>query len=101
MSVTMRVIQQYDVEHEKEFFELEKQFEELEKRRDDYRKGKRMKPISAGEPCNTLIWECEFHDLQAAKGWLDFIGGDGEHDELFIKQAPYFRQVKIEFYENL
>ncbi|HUU27678.1 MAG TPA: hypothetical protein VM123_07690 [archaeon] len=101
MSITMRVIQQYDIKYEKEFMELERKFAELESRRKDYRKGKRLKPLSACEPCNTLVWECEFPDLQAAKKWLDFLGGDGEHQELFIKQAPYFKQVKIEFYENL
>ena len=101
MSITMRIVQLYQVEHEKEFLELEKKFAELESRRKDYRKGKRLKPISAGEPCNTLIWECGFPDLQAAKQWLDFCGADDEHEELFVKQAPYFKQVKIEFYENL
>jgi hypothetical protein len=101
MSVTVRVLQQYNVKFEKEFMELEKKFAELEVRRPDFKKGKRLKPISAIEPCNTLIWEGEFPDLEAAKKWLDFLGGDPEHEELFVRQAPYFKQVKIEFYENL
>lgn len=101
MSVTMRIIQQFDVRCEKEFMALEKQFARLETERSDYPNGRRMKPIAAGEPCNTLVWECEFSNLDAARQALDFFAGDPAHEKLYAEQVPYFQQVKIEFYENL
>jgi len=101
MSITMRIMQQFDPIKENEFMELEKKFAELEKNRPDYPKGKRMQPISAAEPCNTLIWQCEFDDIESAYKVLDFFNGDEAHEKLFEKQAPFFKQVKIEFYKNL
>ncbi len=101
MSITMRIVQQFDPRYEKEFMELEQQFAQLEAARPDYPKGKRMQPISAGEPCNTLIWQAEFPDLASAYKTLDFFQGDPAHEALFAKQLPYFREVKIEFYRNL
>lgn len=101
MDITMRIVQQFDPTHENEFMELEKKFAELEENRPDYPKGKRMQPISAGEPCNTLIWQCEFPDIDSAYQVLDFFSGDEAHEALFKKQSPYFKQVKIELYKNL
>lgn len=101
MSVTMRIIQEYDVRNENEFMELEARFEALEKQRPDYPKGKRMKPIASQLAANTLIWQCEFPDLNAARAALDLFEGDAEHDALFERQVPYFKNVHIEFYENL
>ena len=101
MSITMRIMQRFDPTREKEFMDLEKKFGELEASRPDYPKGKRMQPISAGEPCNTLIWQCEFSDIQSACKVLDFFSGDESHEALFEKQLPYFKDVKIEFYKNL
>ena len=101
MSVTMRIMQQFDPAHERQFMELEKKFAALEAARPDYPKGRRMKPIAAGQPCNTLIWQCEFPDLNTAKQALSFFEGDSDHESLFVQQVPFFKQVKIEFYENL
>ena len=101
MSVTMRIIQQYDIRHEKEFMALERQFAELERKHADFPKGRRKKPLAAGEPCNTLIWECEFPDLNAAHRVLDFFQGDSRHEKLFAQQLPFFLQTRIEFLENL
>jgi hypothetical protein len=101
MSVTLRVIQRFDIRCQKEFLELEKLFAQLEKRRPDYVNGRRQKPIAAAEPVNTLIWEGEFPDLGAAQRWLEFLETDSEHSSLFARQRPYFEAVRIEFYENL
>ncbi|MCK5346212.1 MAG: hypothetical protein KAR20_22535 [Candidatus Heimdallarchaeota archaeon] len=101
MSITMRIMQKFDPTREKEFMELEKKFAELETARPDYPKGTRMQPISAAEPVNTLIWQCEFPDIESAYKVLDFFKGDKAHEALFEKQLPYFKQVKIEFYKNL
>lgn len=101
MSITMRIVQQFDPSHEREFMELEKRFAELEKTRRDFPKGRRMQPISGTEPCNTLIWQCEFPTLEAAHETLAFFEGDASHEDLLVKQLPFFRQVKIEFYKNL
>lgn len=101
MSVTMRIVQRYDLPREKEFMDLEARFAALEAGRPDYPKGRRMKPLSAPEPCNTLIWECSFPDIAAARHALDFFAGDPAHEELFRQQAPLIQQVRVEFHEDL
>ena len=101
MSVTMRIIQQFDATKEKEFMDFEKKFADLEKARPDYPKGKRLQPISGNEPCNTLIWQCEFPGIEEAYKTLDFFNGDSSHEKLLEGQLPFFKQVKIEFYKNL
>jgi hypothetical protein len=101
MSITMRIMQQFDPTKEDEFMALERKFAELEKNRKDYPNGKRMQPISASEPCNTLIWQCDFPDIETAYKTLDFFSGDEAHEALFEKQCPFFKQVKIEFFKNL
>jgi hypothetical protein len=101
MSITMRIIQQFDASREKEFMELERRFARLEASRPDYPKGRRLQPIAAAEPCNTLIWEAEFPDLEAARRALDFFAGDDAHEELLEKQVCLFKNVRIEFYRNL
>jgi hypothetical protein len=80
---------------------LEKQFAQLEAQRPDYPKGKRMQPIAAGEPCNTLIWEAEFPDLASAYQALDLFQGDPDHETLLRQQVRYFLEVRVEFYRNL
>ncbi len=101
MAVVMRIIQNFDATKEEEFLALESQFAELEARRGDYPKGTRLQPIAAHEPCNTLVWECEFPDIQSAHDALDFFHGDAAHEELLSRQLPYFRDVRIEFYRKL
>ncbi len=101
MSVTMRIVQRFDACHEREFMALEKEFAKLEAERPDYPKGKRLQPISGREPCNTLIWEAEFPDVEAARKALEFFEGDAAHEALLAKQLPYFRDVRVEFYSNL
>jgi len=101
MSVTMRVIQRFDARYEREFMALEREFAKLEAERPDYPKGKRMQPISGREPCNTLIWEAQFPDLESARKALDSLQGDPAHEGLLVKQLPYFRDVRVEFYHNL
>lgn len=101
MSVTMRIVQQYDIRHEKAFLDLERKFAELEAKRPDYPKGRRMKPIAAGEPCNTLVWECSFPDLASARDALSLFEGDAAHDELLEEQVRFFKQMRVEFYEDL
>lgn len=101
MSITMRILQQFDITKEDEFIKLESKFAELERSRPDYPKGKRMQPISSSEPCNTLIWQYEFPDINEAYKILDFFKGDQSHEKLLEEQLPFFKQVKIEFYKNL
>ena len=101
MSVTLRVIQRFDIRQQREFLELEKLFAQLERKRPDYVKGRRLKPIASAEPVNTLIWEGEFTGLEEAQRWLEFLEADGDHSDLLARQQPYFEAVRIEFYENL
>jgi len=101
MSITMRILQQFDVRKEKEFLELERHFAALEKARPDLPQGKRMKPISGATPCNTLVWQGTFPSLDAAHQALAAFSADATHEALFAKQSAFFESVKIEFYENL
>ena len=101
MGIVMRIIQQYDPAHESEFMTLEKKFAALEKERIDFPKGIRLQPVSGGEPTNTLIWQCEFPDINAAYKALDFFSGDETHEALFRQQVIFMKQVKIEFYKTL
>lgn len=101
MSIVMRIYQKFSASHESEFLELERQFAELESSRPDYPKGRRLQPISGAESCNTLIWECEFPDVESALGTLDFFHGDEAHEQLFEKQKAYFQSVRVELYKKL
>lgn len=101
MGIVMRILQQFEPNHEQEFMALEKKFDELEKQRPDYPKGKRMQPISANEPVNTLIWQYEFPDIEMAYKTLDFFSGDDGHEVLFRKQVAYMKEIRIEFYKTL
>jgi hypothetical protein len=101
MGIVMRIIQQFDPDHEKEFMALEQKFDELEKKRPDYPRGKRMQPISAYEPVNSLIWQHEFPDIETAYKTLDFFSGDEGHETLFRQQVVFMKKVKIEFYKTL
>ena len=101
MSITMRILQQFDVRKEKEFLLLEKQFAALEKAHPHLPQGKRMKPISGPEPCNTLVWQGEFASLDVARAALEAFAADADHEQLFAEQSQWFQSVKIELYENL
>jgi hypothetical protein len=101
MPVTMRILQQFDVRKEKEFLELERRFAALERSRPDLPQGRRMKPISGSEQCNTLVWQGEFASLDEARKALDSFAADETHEELFAEQSQFFKSVRIEFYENL
>lgn len=101
MSVTMRLLQRYRITAEREFLALEEEFAKLERRRPDFPKGRRMKPLAAAEPTNTLVWEGEFPTLDDAKRALALFEGDPEHGALIKRQGPLFESVRIEFYENL
>ncbi len=94
-------MQQFDATKETEFMDFEKKFAELERARPDFPKGERLQPIAAAEPCNTLIWQCKFPDMQKAYEVLDFFSGDESHEKLLAGQLPFFKQVRIEFYKNL
>lgn len=60
-----------------------------------------MQPVSAGEPMNTLIWQCEFPDIETAYKTLNFFSNDKEHETLFKRQVAYMKEVRIEFYKIL
>ena len=101
MGIVMRIIQQFDPNHEHEFMVLEQKFDELEKNPPDYPKDKRMQPISASEPVNTLIWQYEFPDIETTYKTLDFFSGDEGHEMLFRQQVEFMKKVKVEFYKTL
>ncbi len=101
MGIIMRISQQFNPSEEVAFMQLEKKFHELELARPDYPKGKRMQPISAHEPMNTLIWQYEFKDMVTAYDTLNFFKGDEGHEELFRQQAGFIKEARIEFFKTL
>jgi hypothetical protein len=101
MSVVMRIVQRFDACDEAEFMALEKRFAALETKRRDLPQGRRLQPLAASEPCNTLIWEGEFPTLAAAHAALNSFSGDAAHEKLARKQRPLFRRVRVEFYNVL
>jgi hypothetical protein len=101
MGIVMRIIQQFDPAREDEFMALERKFDELEKERTDFPKGKRMQPVSSAEPVNTLIWQCEFPDIETAFISLNFFEGDVAHDKLYRQQVELMKSIRIEFYKTL
>ena len=100
MAVIMRLIQQFQPAHKKEFYELEKQFAELE-HRGLLPRGERLVPISGREPDNTIVCQFRFDSLAAAEKALKQIQDCDEHTELAKKQHPMFQRSWIEFYEVL
>jgi hypothetical protein len=98
MKIVMRIVQRFDARDEKRFMALEKRFAALEKQRPDLPQGRRLQPIAAAEPCNTLIWEGVFPSLDKAYRALSEFEGNAEHERLAKKQHPLFRDVRIEFY---
>jgi hypothetical protein len=101
MGIVMKISQQFNPSQEDAFMLLEKKFHQLELGRLDYPKGKRMQPLSAQEPLNTLIWQYEFKDLETAYSTLNFFKGDEGHEVLFREQVAFIKDVKIEFYKTL
>ena len=97
----MRIIQQFDPAREDQFMVLEHKFAELEQKRPDFPKGKRMQPVSSAEPVNTLIWQCEFPDIETAFMALNFFNGDEAHDALYRQQVEFMKSIRIEFYKTL
>lgn len=101
MGIIMRIIQQFDPAREDEFMALEGKFEELERKRPDFPKGTRMQPVSSAEPVNTLIWQCEFPDIETAFMALNFFNGDQEHEKLYRQQVELMKSIRIEFFKTL
>ncbi len=101
MGIVMRIIQQFDPAREDEFMALERKFSELEKRRTDFPKGRRMQPVSSAEPVNTLIWQCDFPDIESAFMALNFFDGDAEHEKLYRQQVELMKSIRIEFCKTL
>lgn len=101
MGIVMKISQQFDPAQEDAFMQLEEKFHQLELARPDYPKGKRMQPLSANEPMNTLIWQYEFKDLETAYATLNFFKGDEGHEELFRQQVAFIKKARIEFFRTL
>lgn len=101
MSVKMRIIQVYDPAHENEFLALESQFAELEKNRADFPQGERYRPISSSLPTHTLVWESVFPSVVEANAALQAMNADNSHEELAKKQRPYFKEIKVEFLQEI
>lgn len=99
--IRMRILQRFDAGNEAEFMRLEREFEKLELTHKDFPKGRRFCPISSALPSNTLIWECDFPNLDAAHAVLKFFAGNPDHEALAVQQRPFIKDVRIEFLESL
>jgi hypothetical protein len=101
MAIKLRLLQTYDASHEAEFMELERKFAALERQHKDFPKGRRYKPLSASLPVNTLVWEATFPTLNEAHQAINFFAGNEQHEELARQQRPFFKDVRMEFLEEL
>jgi hypothetical protein len=99
--IRMRILQRFDAGNEAEFMRLEREFQELELTHKGFPKGRRFCPISSALPSNTLIWECDLPDLNAAHAVLKFFAGNADHEALAVQQRPFIKDVRIEFLESL
>jgi len=99
MAFKVRLIQHFKPDMRQEFMELEKEFSLLEQTVVEFPKGKRLLVYSGREPDNTLIWECEFCDLQEVYKVLSYYQNDKRHDDLFQKQKPYILDTYTEIYQ--
>jgi hypothetical protein len=96
----MRLVQRFQAAKKREFIDLERQFAQLEAR-GILPKGERMFPLASRDPGNTLIWQSRFPTLKAAHDCLQQFEASPEHNELAQKQAPFFEDTWVEFYEIL
>ncbi|HHN46098.1 MAG TPA: hypothetical protein ENN09_01535 [Planctomycetes bacterium] len=101
MAFVLRFVQKYRPADREAFMELERKFTALEKRRPDFPKGRRCQPLAGRDAAHTLVWECDFPSLEAVQNVLAFLAADGEHDELFRRQAPFIAEAHTEIYEVL
>lgn len=99
--IKLRFVQRFSEKHRDKFLAYEAQFARLEREDLDFPKGKRYFVVTGKEPTNTLIWECEFADMQAAVAALQFLKSNGKHEDLFVAAAPYLEFSYTEFYELL
>lgn len=101
MAYKLRFVQRFAEENRDEFIRLEKEFIKLEQQVPQFPKGKRFLPYIGREPGNTLIWECEFEELNQAFSALKFLEDNPRHEELYTVQSKYFLEAYTEIYYTL
>jgi hypothetical protein len=98
MSYKLRFVQNIDQKNKEFFLEIEKKFIEYEKEH-NMPQGKRYLPVTGKLPTNTLIWECEFENLEDVTKKLTEIYAHPIHDELLKEQTPFMKDSYCEIYE--
>jgi hypothetical protein len=101
MPYVLRFVQRFRPADEAAFLTLERKFAALERRKRGFPRGRRLRPFAGREPSHTLIWECEFPSLEAARRGLARISGDPDHGRLLRRQIPYFLEAWTEIDEVL
>lgn len=101
MAYILRFVQHYQPSNAKAFLDVEAKFKDLERRCPDFPQGKRYQPLAGGEPNHTLIWECEFPNLNEVQRALAQVAADDTHTELFKQQSPYITGMRTEIYQVL
>ncbi|NMB73487.1 MAG: hypothetical protein GYA22_15215 [Bacteroidales bacterium] len=101
MGILLRILQQYDPASESSFMDLERMFQKLEIEQSNFPKGKRFQPLAGAENSNTLIWQAEFPDLEAAGKALNFFQQNPDHERLFRQQVLLIKNMRIELYKSL
>jgi hypothetical protein len=100
MAYKLRFIQRISQKDKGDFLELEKKFMEIERMNPGMPQGRRFLPISAKEPTNTIIWECEFDTLEALVRQFQSIYEDASHEELLQKQVLFMEDSHVEIYQE-
>lgn len=101
MSYKLRIIQRFQADKMKEFFELESLFVKLSQTIKEIPEGKRFLAYTGREPGNTFIWECDFASLAEIEKFLSFIESSPQHDVLYNQQVQYFGDYYTEIYKAL
>jgi len=101
MPYVLRFVQRFRAADEGAFLALEAEFADLERRHAELPQGRRSRPYAGREPNHTLVWECEFPSLDAARDGLSRIAASEEHARLLARQSPMFLEAWTEIYEVL
>lgn len=101
MPYKLRFVQRFAAAHQPEFLDLERRFAQLEKETPEFPRGRRYRPYIGGQPTNTLVWECEFADIQGVTDTLAFLEKDTRHEDLLRQQRGYIVDFYTEVYELL
>jgi meiotically up-regulated gene 157 (Mug157) protein len=98
VAVLARLVQEYQIDQRDRFYEVEAKFDDALRAKPYFREGRRVEPIAAPHPANTMIWEATFESLAEAEAAFAAIDIDPDHIRLLAEQLPSFTRRWVEYY---